>query len=373
MTKSKIHLIVGARPNYIKANPVYQALDARNTFNLKLINTGQHYDHNMSTLFFDELGMKSPDVNLEVGSGRHGEQTAKIMERFEKVLFDDRPDLVIVFGDVNSTIACALAAVKLHIPVAHVEAGLRSFDRTMPEEVNRILTDQIADMLFITSPEAETNLNNEGVSSDKIHFVGNSMIDSLVAFQRHFDTSTIKDTLGLDRPYALMTFHRPSNVDDNDNLKQLVFSLENVSEKLDCVFPIHPRTRNKLDSFGFLKQLETNPRFHLLDPIGYIDFMRLQKDAAVILTDSGGVQEESTYFGVPCLTVRDNTERPVTITQGTNKLIGTNYTNIPGEVDQVMLSSGKNTLCPELWDGKAAERLAEIIQSKVLNKTVNSN
>ena len=364
--RPEIHLVVGARPNYIKANPLYQALAELNRFDLKLINTGQHYDHNMSTLFFDELKMKSPDINLEVGSDSHGVQTAKIMERYEKVLMDKTPNLVIVFGDVNSTIACALAAVKLHIPAAHVEAGLRSFDRSMPEEINRILTDQISELLFITSPEAETNLNHEGVPSDKIHFVGNTMIDSLVAFTDHFAASTIKDQLNLDRPYALMTFHRPSNVDKNKNLKKLVQALEKVSEPLDCVFPIHPRTRTKLDNFGFLNRLQLNPRFHILDPIGYIDFMRLQKDASVILTDSGGLQEESTFFGVPCLTVRDNTERPVTITHGTNKLIGTEYANIPNEVEQAVSGPIVRSTKPELWDGKAAKRIAEILRDNLI-------
>ena len=357
----EIHLVVGARPNYIKANPVYQALAELNRFDLKLINTGQHYDHNMSTLFFEELKMKSPDINLEVGSDSHGVQTAKIMERYEKVLMDKTPNLVIVFGDVNSTIACALAAVKLHISVAHVEAGLRSFDRSMPEEINRILTDQISELLFITSPEAETNLNNEGVSSNNIHFVGNTMIDSLVAFQDHFAASTIKDKLNLDQSYALMTFHRPSNVDQYKSLKNLVQALEKVSETLDCVFPIHPRTRKKLDDFGFLNRLQLNPRFHILDPIGYIDFMRLQKDASVILTDSGGLQEESTFFGVPCLTVRDNTERPVTITHGTNKLIGTDYSNIPNEIEKALTSQKGSSMCPDLWDGKSAERIRKVL------------
>ncbi len=362
MNKPKIHLIVGARPNYIKANPVYQGLDNLNVFDLRLINTGQHYDYNMSTLFFDELGMKSPDINLEVGSGRHGTQTALIMERYEKVLIDDQPELIIVFGDVNSTIACALAASKLHIPIAHVEAGLRSFDRSMPEEINRVLTDQISDLLFTTSPEAEINLLNEGIQKDKIHFVGNSMIDSLVAFQDHFEQSSILDTMGIDKPYALMTFHRPANVDDNHHLGKLIHALETVSETIDCVFPVHPRTRNKLDEFGLLDSLENNPHFHLLDPVGYIDFMRLQRDATVILTDSGGIQEESTYFGVPCLTVRENTERPVTIDQGTNKLIGTAFANIPAEIEYVLNSSIQSDRRPDLWDGKTAERLAKHIK-----------
>ena len=359
----EIHLVVGARPNYIKANPVYQALSELNQFHLKLINTGQHYDHNMSTLFFDELKMKSPHINLEIGSNSHGAQTAKIMERYERVLMDASPKLVIVFGDVNSTIACALAAVKLHIPVAHVEAGLRSFDRSMPEEINRILTDQISELLFITSQEAEINLNNEGVASDNIHFVGNTMIDSLVIFREKFFASTIKEQLNLYQPFILITLHRPSNVDKRENLQALVQAFEKVAESLDCVFPVHPRTRRKLDNLGLLNQLQLNPRFHILEPIGYIDFMRLQNDASVILTDSGGVQEESTFFGVPCLTIRDNTERPVTITHGTNKLIGTKYNNIPNEVEQAVSLPVKSKTSPKLWDGKAAYRIATIIKN----------
>jgi len=359
MQKIKIHLVVGTRPNYIKAFPVYQELSKLKRYNLKLINTGQHYDHNMSTLFFNELKMNPSDINLHVGSGSHGLQTSEIMKRYEKVLLDDLPRLVIVFGDVNSTIACALVASKLNVAVAHVESGLRSFDRSMPEEINRVLTDQISDLLFITSKEAEINLNNEGVPNNKIHFVGNTMIDSLVEFRKLFMSSSIIDKLNLDSHYALMTFHRPSNVDREENLKSLVRALEKVSDIFDCIFPVHPRTKSKLSNFGLLDRLRLNPRFHILDPIGYIDFMRLQNDASVIITDSGGLQEESTFLGVPCLTVRDNTERPITVTHGTNKLIGTEYINIPDEVKQTKPVKMKQI--PDLWDGKAGARVAKII------------
>jgi len=357
----KIHIIVGARPNYIKANPVYRALEKLNKFDLKLVHTGQHYDHVMSTLFFDQLKMKKPDISLKVGSGSHGSQTAKVLERYEQVLLEDKPDLIMVFGDVNSTIACSLAASKLHIPIAHVEAGLRSFDRTMPEEVNRVLTDQISDLLFITSPEAVDNLEREGIDPESIYFVGNTMIDSLVEFNSMFDESSILKSLNVPDEYALLTFHRPSNVDDEKNLLKLVEALITVSTSIPCVFPIHPRTKNKLEHFGLLDQLNDNPNFFLTEPLGYIDFMALQKRAAVILTDSGGVQEESTSFGVPCLTIRDNTERPITCTQGTNKLIGTDYSVIPDEVKSTLNTPIQVEQKPDLWDGKAAERLADVI------------
>ncbi len=357
----KIHLIIGARPNYMKADPVYKALTSANKFELTLVHTGQHYDHHMSQLFFDELGMQKPHITLEVGSGTHGSQTARILERYEQVLRNNPPDLVIVFGDVNSTIACALAAVKMHIRVAHVEAGLRSFDRSMPEEINRVLTDQISDLLFLTSLDARANLIHEGVDPGKIHFVGNTMIDSLIAFQNKFDQSAILKQLKLTGPYALLTLHRPANVDTQDNLSALVDALNETSKLLDLVFPIHPRTRKNLLEFDLLDTLKKNNRCQLLEPLGYIDFMRLQRDAAVVLTDSGGIQEESTCFGVPCLTVRDNTERPVTITNGTNKLIGTDYRKIPGEVQLVLENDPPTSLVPELWDGQAAGRIAEIL------------
>ena len=361
MRKRQIHIVVGARPNYIKANPVYRALESLNQFELRLINTGQHYDHNMSKLFFDELGMKPPDVNLEVGSGTHASQTARIMKRYERILLETRPELVMVFGDVNSTIACALTAVKMHIPVAHVEAGLRSFDRTMPEEINRILTDQISEFLFTTCRDADFNLINEGISEEKIHFVGNTMIDSLVAFEDHFSASNIHKILGLNGSYALMTFHRPSNVDSESGLIKLVQALEETAEIIPCVFPVHPRTKQKLKNYDLFSRLNTNSKFQMIEPIGYIDFMRLQRDASVVLTDSGGIQEETTYFGVPCLTVRENTERPITIEHGTNKKIGTEYYNIPSEVRAAVKRKNNSNSIPELWDGHAADRISAII------------
>ncbi len=357
----KIHLIIGARPNYMKADPVYKALADTGEFNLTLVHTGQHYDHKMSQLFFDELGMKTPDVTLEVGSGSHGVQTARILERYEKILLEDPPDLVMVFGDVNSTIACALAAAKLHIPVAHVEAGLRSNDERMPEEINRLLTDQISNILFITSMDARENLIKEGRDQHDIHFVGNSMIDSLHAFGDHFNISNIQNRLGINTNYALITLHRPSNVDKSDSLEKLVIALEKTSEIQHCIFPIHPRTRNNLAKFGILQRLEDNPRIFLTEPLGYVDFMRLQRDAVIVITDSGGIQEESTCFGVPCLTVRENTERPVTITSGTNKLIGTDYSKIPAEVELALKTDAGEKRVPELWDGKAGERIAEVL------------
>ena len=283
------------------------------------------------------------------------------------MLIEHSPDLVVVFGDVNSTIACSLAATKLQVPVAHVEAGLRSFDWSMPEEVNRVLTDRLATLLFTTSPEAESNLNKEGIASAGIHFVGNTMIDSLVQCQRHFAKSTIQNDLGLVGNYALMTFHRPSNVDDGASLQQLVTAIIAVAERLSCIFPVHPRTKNKLENAGLLESLQNYDKIFLIDPIGYIDFMHLQQHAAIVLTDSGGIQEESTFFGVPCLTVRENTERPITTTQGTNKLIGIDYERIPQEVDLVLATNSKEHTVPDLWDGKAANRISAIIDGYFKN------
>jgi len=353
----QIDIVVGARPNFIKAFPVYDALEKTNHFDLRLINTGQHYDENMADVFFHQLKMKQPDINLMVGSGTHAEQTAKIMMKIEKVFIEKRPDLLMVFGDVNSTIAAALAASKLHITVAHVEAGLRSFDRDMPEEINRVLTDQISDLLFITSSEAEGNLLNEGKGKDQIHFVGNTMIDSLIQFEPLFNGANIKDKYGLNnKDYILITLHRPSNVDDSGNLEQLITSLNKVADITPCLWPVHPRSREKIETISS----KTNGRLILTDPLGYLEFMGLQKDASAVITDSGGIQEESTFLGVPCLTVRDNTERPITIEQGTNRLIGTQYSNIPGTVKKTLIEKSKNK-APRFWDGNASERIAEII------------
>ena len=355
----RIDLIVGARPNFIKAFPVYRALEKTGQFSLRLINTGQHYDKNMADVFFEQLKMKKPDINLGIGSGRHGEQTARILDKIEREFLSEKPDLVIVFGDVNSTLAAALAAAKLNISVAHVEAGLRSFDRSMPEEINRVLTDQISDLLFITSPEAEVNLLKEGKDKDQINFVGNTMIDSLIRFQPLFDSVHIKDACGFqDKEYVLITLHRPSNVDDPVNLEQLIASLNTVAETAPCLWPLHPRTRKQLDNIT----PKLHDRLFIIDPLGYLEFMGLQRDAAAVITDSGGIQEESTFLGVPCLTVRDNTERPITIEQGTNRLVGTEYSNIPEIVKEVIVEKSVPRV-PELWDGKSSERIANVLQS----------
>ena len=355
----RIDLIVGARPNFIKAFPVYRALEKTGQFSLRLINTGQHYDKNMADVFFEQLKMKKPDINLGIGSGRHGEQTARILDKIEREFLSEKPDLVIVFGDVNSTLAAALAAAKLNISVAHVEAGLRSFDRSMLEEINRVLTDQISDLLFITSPEAEVNLLKEGKDKGQISFVGNTMIDSLIRFQSHFDSVHIKDACGFqDKEYVLITLHRPSNVDDPVNLEQLIASLNTVAEIVPCLWPLHPRTRKQLDNIT----PKLHDRLFIIDPLGYLEFMGLQRDAAAVITDSGGIQEESTFLGVPCLTVRDNTERPITIEQGTNRLVGTEYSNIPEIVKEVIVEKSVPRV-PELWDGKSSERIANVLQS----------
>ena len=361
--KPKIHIIVGARPNFIKAHPVYQSLNQLNKFKLKLVNTGQHYDQNMSGIFIQELGMRQPDIDLEVGGGLHGEQTGRILSLYEQVLIKEKPNLVIVFGDVNSTIACSLAAAKLDIPIAHVEAGLRSFDWKMPEEINRVLTDRLSKFLFTTSLEAEDNLINEGISIKKIHFVGNTMIDSLMEFKNKFDKSNIRKLLDIHGDYALITLHRPSNVDDNNNLKRLINSIQNISKTIPCIFPIHPRTKNKLQSTKLYNNLMNNKNIKLIDPLGYIDFMCLQMNARTVLTDSGGIQEESTFFGVPCITVRENTERPITISKGSNKLIGTKYEKIPKEVEIIINNKSDEYSIPTLWDGKSADRICKVLES----------
>ena len=361
--KPKIHLVVGARPNFIKANPVYQSLDQLNTFDLTLINTGQHYDQNMSKIFIQELGMKNPDINMEVGGGRHGEQTGKIISLYEKILIEKKPNMIIVFGDVNSTIACSLAAAKLGIPIAHVESGLRSFDWNMPEEINRVLTDRLSTVLFTTSPEAKDNLINEGISTKRIHFVGNTMIDSLVKFQQKFEQSKIRNSLDMNGDYALITFHRPSNVDNKSKLKKLMNAIQDVSNIISCIFPIHPRTKKMLESSKLYNELHNNNNIRLIEPIGYIDFMCLQKNASIVLTDSGGIQEESTFFGIPCITVRKNTERPITISKGTNKLIGTDYSRILEAVTTSINQNNDENSIPPHWDGKAAARISSILET----------
>ena len=352
--------IVGARPNFMKAAPVMAALSARSGVQQALIHTGQHYDRDMSDVFFQQLGLPHPDINLEVGSGSHAQQTAQIISRLEPVLLDYRPDWVLVYGDVNSTVAAALVCAKLLIPVAHVEAGLRSFDRTMPEEINRVLTDQIADLLFTPSRDGDENLSREGVSPEKIHCVGNVMIDSLVRLLPQAEECPILTTLGLNsgKPYVLVTLHRPSNVDDGAMLTSLVTTLEEISRDLPVIFPVHPRTRQRLIDLQFA---ETTPNLCLIEPLGYLDFLTLQKHAAAVITDSGGVQEETTFLGVPCLTMRANTERPITIELGTNILVGQDTQLLRHELARILNGQAKKGRIPPLWDGHAAERIADII------------
>jgi len=337
----------------VKAAPVMRALetwpDARQT----LIHTGQHYDRNLSDIFFSELNMPAPDVNLEVGSGSHAVQTAEVMKRFEAVVLERKPDLVLVYGDVNSTVAATLVCSKLLIRVGHVEAGLRSFDRTMPEEINRIVTDQLADLLFTPAEDSDVNLQREGVPAEKIHCVGNVMIDSLIQLLpavKRFSKN------GLPQRYALVTLHRPSNVDDSANLKNILESLLEVNERLEVVFPAHPRTRQRIDRLGV--NIE---KLRFLEPLPYIEFLSLQRRAVVVITDSGGVQEETTYLGVPCLTMRNNTERPVTVDMGTNVLVGRDRRLLNSELTRILEGRAKKGSIPPLWDGRASDRIVQVL------------
>jgi UDP-N-acetylglucosamine 2-epimerase (non-hydrolysing) len=349
--------VVGARPNFMKVAPVMEALrNCHGVSRQTLVHTGQHYDANMSDVFFTQLGLPQPDISLGVGSGSHAVQTAEVMMRFEGVVLDLKADLVLVYGDVNSTAAAALVCAKLLIPVGHVEAGLRSFDRTMPEEINRLLTDQIADLLFTPSPDGDKNLQHEGVAPEKIHFVGNVMIDTLLHLLPKAHMPAINDFL---ERYALVTLHRPSNVDDPAMLGQIVETLSEVSRALQIIFPVHPRTRQRIGEFGL--PLTSSGRFMLLDPLGYLEFLALQRQATVVITDSGGVQEETTFLGIPCLTLRGNTERPITVEVGTNILVGSDMRRLKDEIGHVLAGDIKTGAIPQLWDGRASERIAEVI------------
>ncbi len=364
----KIITVAGARPNFIKIAPLHRAFLKKNDrFDHMICHTGQHFDKNMSKIFFEELDIPEPHFNLGVGSGSHAEQTARIMIEFEKVLIREKPELILVPGDVNSTLACSVVASKMGIPVGHVEAGLRSFDRKMPEEINRIVTDVLSDYLFVSEGSGLINLNNEGIAEDKIHFVGNIMIDSLVHFLPSIEQSSILNVLDLKAGrYTLMTFHRPRNVDDRDSLAELVGMLNRLSGKTRLVFPIHPRTRKNLEKHGL--HTEMDPGILLLDPIGYFDFLALTRTAELVITDSGGIQEETTYLGVQCLTVRDNTERPVTVSVGTNQLIGTDLKKVEQAAEKVLSGNKKKGGIPELWDGMTAERIVEIIEKRLLGQ-----
>ena len=355
--------VVGARPNFMKIAPIMrQMAQYPAEFEQVLIHTGQHYDEAMSQVFFDELGLPEPDINLEVGSGTHAWQTAQVMLRFEPVLLDYCPDWVIVPGDVNSTLACSLVCSKLGVKVAHVEAGLRSFDRTMPEEINRLITDQLADLLFTPSRDGNENLLREGVPSEKIRFVGNVMIDTLVRLLPRAERRwpELRERFGLGS-YVLVTLHRPSNVDEPQTLREVVLALDEIAHDVPVIFPAHPRTRQRLLAGDLLRSMNN---VKLVEPLGYLDFLALENHAALVLTDSGGVQEETTYLGVPCLTARPNTERPVTISQGTNRLVESAREAIVGGVRALLNDAGpsRNLRCPELWDGHAAERIVSALR-----------
>lgn len=360
----KILTVAGARPNFMKIAPLMKEMKKYpDEIQPVLVHTGQHYDEKMSKLFFEELDIPKPDIDLEVGSASHAVQTAKIMIEFEKVLLQEHPDLIIVVGDVNSTIGCALPAVKLKIPVAHVEAGLRSFDRTMPEEINRILTDAISEYLFVTEPGGQENLLREGIPQEHIYFVGNVMIDTLLANKAKADQSRILETFNLrSQEYALLTLHRPSNVDVRDTFLNILQALEVLQHSLPIIFPVHPRTRKRIEEFGLTERVQAMDNFHLIDPLGYLDFLKLMAESKVVLTDSGGIQEETTILHVPCITLRDNTERPITVEQGANTLVGADTERIVQAGLSILHGQKKSHSVPELWDGKAAERIVRILR-----------
>lgn len=355
---SEILCVVGARPNFMKMAPILRGLGAYPEIRPFLVHTGQHYDAEMSRVFFDELGLPAPDRDLEVGSDTHARQTARIMTAFEPLVTERSPKLVVVVGDVNSTLACSLVAVKMGVPVAHVEAGLRSRDRTMPEEINRLVTDAVSDLLFATSADAVENLRAEGVDAKKIHLVGNPMIDTL---KHHLEAARTRDTLArfgfATRSYALVTLHRPSNVDRADSLLRIFDALRQLSERIPVLFPAHPRTRERMERAG----ISLPPAIRVTEPLGYLDFLCLMDQARFLVTDSGGIQEETTALGVPCLTLRPNTERPVTITEGTNQLLGEDPAAILPAAKPLIEGKFPKPRSPKLWDGRAGTRIADVL------------
>lgn len=366
-----IYLVAGARPNFMKIAPIIRALQKKETLTYRIVHTGQHYDREMNDVFFEELGIPAPDIFMAAGGGSHSQQTAKIMLAFEEYCLSDKPDAVIVVGDVNSTLACSIVAKKLHIPVAHVEAGLRSGDLTMPEEINRLVTDSISDWFFVTEPSGVNHLKREGKSDDAIYFVGHVMVDNLLyqvsklAHANLEDAETrqfkLNQTLNKQR-YGVITLHRPSNVDDSEVFSRIGNALKEISTRLPLIFPTHPRTRENIKKFG----IDLGSNITLVGPQAYMPFLDLWKNAAVVLTDSGGLQEETTALGVPCITIRENTERPITVDEGTNTLVGTNPERITHEVDKILQGKGKQGCRPQLWDGHAAERIVEILEKKML-------
>ncbi|MGD0778528.1 MAG: UDP-N-acetylglucosamine 2-epimerase (non-hydrolyzing) [Candidatus Solibacter sp.] len=361
----KLIFVVGARPNFMKVAPVLRALDRRNHLPWRpwLVHTGQHYSERMSGVFFAELGLPAPDIHLGVGSGTHGAQTARVLESFEKHLLELNGSAAgaVVVGDVNSTLACALAATKLRIPVAHIEAGLRSFDRSMPEEINRVATDAISDLLLVSEPAGESNLRNEGVPAERVKYVGNVMIDTLCWELERARNLNMRRELGLNGRYALVTMHRPGNVDDPQRLTQIVEFLNKTSERLPLVFPIHPRSRARMAEWSLDTSLAENSAIRLIEPLGYRENLSLMTDATLVITDSGGLQEETTFLGVPCLTVRPNTERPVTVSQGTNTVVDGDFDLALNLIESILAGSYKSGSPVPGWDGKAAERVADVL------------
>ncbi len=367
--------VVGARPNFMKIAPIARELRNSSEIQHRLVHSGQHYDEALSGSFFTELDLPKPDVNLEVGSGSHAVQTAEIMRSLEPVLLDWKPQMVLVVGDVNSTLAAALTAAKLGIDVAHVEAGLRSFDMTMPEEINRKLTDAISTLLFVTEKSGVDNLKREGVSQENVFLVGNVMIDCLLRHREAAARSPILDRLGMRRngssclPYAVLTLHRPSNVENPTTFRGILSAVSNLAADLPVFFPVHPRTRKQIENFGFGHYLEDsgNTRRGIvpLDPLGYLDFLSLNTKASLVLTDSGGIQEETTVLGVPCLTLRENTERPATVDQGTNQVVGVDPDRIVAAARSALNNPRSAYTCPPLWDGKAAQRIAQILRQRL--------
>ncbi len=367
--KKKVLTCVGTRPNLIKITQLHRCFEAYPSIEHKLLHTGQHFDYNMNDVFFKELGIKSPDAFLNINQGTQINVIARIMEAFEAFIVNDRPDLVMVPGDVNSSFACAFVAQRYGIPVAHIESGLRSFDMTMPEEANRLLIDVLADLYFVTEPSGEANLLKAGVSSEKIKYVGNTMIDALVAFTPMIDKSEIRKKLGAE-DYYLLTFHRPINVDNKENLQTLAEIIAHLATKRQVIFPVHPRTRKRLEEFG-LSNLLQEANVILTDPFGYIDFIHLVKNSKAVITDSGGVQEETTFMGVPCITVRPSTERPVTVTEGTNTLAPLDRATILNLLQQIETNTYKKGVVPYRWDGQSSERIALAISEYLGIKTAN--
>tara|TARA_B100000459_G_scaffold147309_1_gene116377 strand:+ start:1074 stop:2192 length:1119 start_codon:yes stop_codon:yes gene_type:complete len=354
----QIHVVVGARPNQMKAAPLLKALNAHPMFEPLLIDTGQHYDHELSGIFMEQFGMGKPAYSLQVGSGSHGEQTARILERYEQLLLSSRPDLTVVIGDINSTVACALASVKLGIPLVHLEAGLRSGDRSMPEEINRIVTDSIADLLWTPSPDGDQHLLDSGVHKDKIIRVGNIMIDTLSSMIQTVRRSDFLNEIKfVNDQHVVITLHRPSNVDDESQLNLLLDEIQTVSGEFDIIWPIHPRTKARILSLDRFDELTKNPAIHITKPLGYIDFMKCIDESRMVITDSGGIQEETTWLGVPCITLRPNTERPITITEGTNVL--SQPSSLHREIQRILSEPRRAEVAIDLWDGKTAERCVE--------------